>query len=455
MSILKYLRVQPFDTSSEEGRNAERYRLALWSVIANISSRGIAMLVMVLSVRWTLPYLGEERFGVWMTIASFVGMLIFLDLGVGNALTNHVAMVAADGNKAPLTRTVSGGLGLLFLIGLVSSIMLCLVFRSLPWESIIKVRNPLINAEIQQALFFFSILFGVSIFTSGVQKIFAGLQRSFEAHAASAVGSMLSLIVLWWAARNNADIPVLLLATLGCQSINGFLLLWLLRKRGIFRLQGIGSAIHAEKKTLLKIGGLFFVLQLGTMVGWGADSLIISSTLGATQVAVYSVTQRLFQFVSAPLAMVNAPLWSSYADAHVRGDHAFVRRTLKKSMFLTAGMAIAGGGLLVFFSQELVAWWTKGDILVPMAVVGAFFIWTLCESVGNSFAMMMNGCGVVREQVIAVMLLTVLALPTKILFINYFGISGMIFSYAALYCAVVVYMYGYVFRAKLIEKLGQ
>ena len=171
--------------------------------------------------------------------------------------------------------------------------------------------------------------------------------------------------------------------------------------------------------------------------------------------AVYSVTQRLFQFVSAPLAMVNAPLWSSYADAHVRGDHAFVRRTLKKSMFLTAGMAIAGGGLLVFFSQELVAWWTKGDILVPMAVVGAFFIWTLCESVGNSFAMMMNGCGVVREQVIAVMLLTVLALPTKILFINYFGISGMIFSYAALYCAVVVYMYGYVFRAKLIEKLGQ
>ena len=111
--------------------------------------------------------------------------------------------------------------------------------------------------------------------------------------------------------------------------------------------------------------------------------------------------------------------------------------------------------LLVFFSQELVAWWTKGDISVPMAVVGAFYIWTLCEAVGSSFAMMMNGCGVVREQVITVTLLIVLTLPAKILFVNYFGISGMIFSYAALYCAVVVYMYGYVFRANLIEKLGQ
>lgn len=450
----EYLRLRPFDSSSEQGRSAERYRLALWSVIANVFSRGIAMLVMVLSVSWTLPYLGEERFGVWMTIASFVGMLIFLDLGIGNALTNHVATIAAHGNRASLTRTVSGGLGLLFVIGVVAAILLCILTLNLPWSIIIKVNNPLIQDEIQEALFLFSILFSINLFTSGVQRIFAGLQRSFEAHTASTVGSLFSLIVLWWAAKNQAGIPFLLLATLGCQSASGFLLLWLLKKRGLFRLQGIGMAIYAEKITLLKIGGLFFVLQVGTMVGWGADSLIISSTLGAAHVAIYSVTQRLFQFVSNPLAMMNAPLWSAYADAHVRDDQAFIRRTLKKSMLLTAGAAIIGGGLLVLMSQELVAWWTKGTISVPMAVVFGFFIWTLCETVGNSFAMMMNGCGVVREQVITVVLLTILALPTKILFVNLSGISGMIISYAALYCLVVFLMYGFIFRDNLIKKIG-
>jgi len=44
-----------------------------------------------------------------MTIASFVGMLTFLDLGVGNALTNKVAEAAAQDNAESLRRTISGG----------------------------------------------------------------------------------------------------------------------------------------------------------------------------------------------------------------------------------------------------------------------------------------------------------------------------------------------------------
>ena len=102
--LYKYLRLRPFDQSTESGRNSERYRLALWSVIANVGSKGIAMAVMVLSVSMTLPYLGAERFGVWMTIASLVGMLVFLDLGVGNALINTVVAAAAKAQAAEAAR---------------------------------------------------------------------------------------------------------------------------------------------------------------------------------------------------------------------------------------------------------------------------------------------------------------------------------------------------------------
>lgn len=411
------------------------------------------MLVMVLSVSWTIPYLGEERFGVWMTIASFVSMLIFLDLGVGNALTNHVAKMAAQEEHAPLARAISGGLGLLFIIGIASTILLSALTVCLPWINIIKVKNPLIQGEIREALLLFSILFGINLFGTGVQRVFIGLQRSFEAHVALAIGSLFSLIALWLVVRSQAGIPFLLLATLGCQSLSGFLLLAQLKKRGLFRLRGISVAVQGEKELLLRAGGLFFILQVGTMVGWGADSLIISSVLGAAQVAVYSVTQRLFQFVSSPLSILNAPLWPAYADAHVRGDNVFIRRTLRKSMLLTAGVTIVVGGLLVIMSQELISWWTRGAISVPVKIVLIFFIWTMFETVGNSFAMMMNGCGVIREQVVTVLLLTILALPAKILFVNLFGIFGMMASYSVLYFVVVVFMYGFVFRNNLLKKM--
>lgn len=453
LALRKYFRLIPFDTSSEQGRSDERYRLALLSMFANVLSRGISMVVMVLSVRLTVPYLGVERFGVWMTIASFVGMLVFLDLGIGNALTNHVAKAATKKDRATLTRTISGGLGLLLLLGALAGLLLSLLVFILPWASIIKVTSLVHQDEIRHALFLFSIFFGVNLFSTGIQKVFAGLQRSFEAHAVAAIGSILSLIALWWAAKMEAGIPVLLLATLGCQSSGGLLLLLLLKKRGLFQLPGIGSAISVEKKPLLKVGGLFFILQIGTMVGWGADSLIVSSTLGAAQVAIYSVTQRLFQFVTQPLAMMNAPLWSAYADAHAHGDKTFIQKTLKKSMLLTASTTVIGGGLLFMLSQQLIEWWTKGAITVSLAFVLMFFVWTLCETLGNSFAMMLNGCGVITPQVISVTLFVALAIPIKLLLVH----NGLIYLVGATvlsYMLAVPIFYTLLARKRGIDVLG-
>ncbi len=457
--LFKYLRFKPFDLSTESGRNSERYRLALWSVIANVGSKGITMAVMVLSVSMTLPYLGAERFGVWMTIASLVGMLVFLDLGVGNALINTVAAAAAKAqtstDPAPLAQTIGGGLGLLFFVGILASALLAVLAAVLPWADIIKVNDPLITPEIQSAMFVFAGLFGINLFSSGVLRVFAGLQRAFEAHLASVLASLVSLAALFYVAGNQGSITQLLLATLGCQSTAGLFLLLLLKHRRQVQLAGLGKAIQDGKGALLRSGGLFLVLQLGAMVGWGADSLIISSTLGAAQVAAYSVTQRLFQFVSVPLSIVNAPLWAAYANANASGDLRFIRRTLQKSLLITSISATLAGAILFGLGQQLLTLWTGGVISVPPELILVFAIWTLCEAMGNALAMMLNGCGIVREQVITVLTLTTLALPAKVFFVLHFGVVGMMAVYVFLYLATVCLFYGLVYRKVLLKKLGR
>ena len=449
----RHLRLRPFDVSTEIGRSDERYRLALWSLVANVFSKGIAMLVMLLSVSLTLPYLGAERFGVWMTIASFVGMLIFMDMGIGNALTNRVAHVASTADSGILTSTISGGLGLVFIVGVLASLILTLLASVLPWEKLIKVLDPRLHDEIKSALYLFAALFGLNLFGHGVQRVFAGLQRSFEAHLVSAIGSLLSMLTLYWVAANHADVATLLLATLGWQTASSFALLYLLLKRGQVQLRGIGSAIQSNQARLLRTGGLFFILQMGTMVGWGADSLIIANALGATHVAAYSVAQRLFQLVSVPLSMANAPLWSAYANASACGDRRFIRATLKKSLISTALAATVGCAILLIASPVLIESWTKKTMTVPMSLIAVFAIWTICESLGNALAMMLNGCGVVREQVITVVTLTVIALPSKFVLIHWYGMEAMIGGYTLLYCAATLIFYGIVFRKNLTIKL--
>lgn len=449
MNLRRYLRVQPFDTSTEAGRAAERYRLAAWAILANVASKGAALAVMVLSVSLTIPYLGVQRFGIWMTVASFAGLLSFLGMGVGNALTNHVAGRSAQRDPALLRQAISGGLGFLLMIGLVVGAGLFLLASWLPWALLIKVDDAELLVEARDAAQLFAVLFGLSLFTSGIQSVFAGLQRTFEVYLASALGSAFALGALWIGAQAQAGIPVLLAATLGVQSLSTLLLLGLLLKRNLFSFREIKMAIQQETSGLLRVGGLFFILQVGTMVGWGADALIISSALGPAQVAVYSITQRLFQFVTQPLAMVNMPLWGAYADAHAKGDVAFIRRTLKASMLLTLGGSLLGALFLLAGSEWVLNYWTRGNVEVPILLIGLMALWTVFECCGGAFSMFLNGVQVVRQQVIVVAVFCALVLPLKIVGVEQIGLVAIPLAAVIAYALTHIYFYGFVFYPKI------
>jgi O-antigen/teichoic acid export membrane protein len=449
VKLLHYLRLSAFDVSTEDGRAAERYRLAAWTILANAASKSAAMAVMLLSVSLTIPYLGAQRFGIWMTIASFAGMLTFLGLGVGNALTNHVASRSARSDAVLLRRAISGGLGLLLMIGLVVGAGLWLLAAWLPWAKLIKVDDALLLLEAQSAAKLFALLFGLNLFTTGIQSVFAGLQRSFEVYLVSALGSLASLGALWWAAQAQAGLSALLAATLGIQSLAILLLLGLLVRRKLFALSEISSAVRQETSGLIRIGGLFFVLQVGTMIGWGADTLIISSALGPAAVAVYSIAQRLFQLVTQPLAMMNSPLWGAYADAHAKGDVAFIRRTFKTSMLLTLGVALSGATILFFSSEWLLHYWTGGRVLVPTLLLGLMALWTVLECCGVAFAMFLNGVQVVRPQVIVVSVFCIFVLPLKIWGIGLLGLVAIPLAAIGVYALTHIYFYGFVFYPKI------
>jgi O-antigen/teichoic acid export membrane protein len=449
ITLPKYLRLTPFDTSSEQGRSDERYRLAALSTFANVLSRAVHMLVMVLTVSLTIPYLGAERFGVWMTIASLAGMLTFLDLGVGNALTSKVAKVAAQKNPTALRETISGGLGFLFFLGcVIGGLLYCLANR-LPWHSLIKLNDVSLHVELLNAVTVFSVLFGFNLFTNGIQRIFAGLQRSFESHFVNMVGSCLSLFILWIAARGEVSIPYLLTATLGIQSLANVNLLFLLAKRNLFTFKSILSQAFSEAQHLLHIGGLFFLLQIGTMVGYGADSLIISSTLGAAHVAAFNIIQRLFQVISQPMNILNAPLWAAYADAHIRGEKQFIRKTLKMSLTCTGVYCFLSVMFMSLVGEHLVKIWTGNEVKISQILLFAYGGWATLDAIGNALGMFLNGCSVIKQQVLTVIIFSLFSIPTKLYLINSHGLETMIIGQAIIYLTITSISYGIIFRKKL------
>lgn len=454
LRLLKFIRLKPFDTGTAEGRSNERYRMAIWSFLANIISKIMALAVMLLSIRWTLPYLGAERFGIWMTVASFTIMLVCLDFGIGNALVNRVATTAAEDNQEKLRDTISGSLGFLFIISVSIGLLLFAATYFLPIEQLLKTKDASLLPEIKRTLLVFAVLFGFNIFGSGVQKLFSGLQRSFEGALASVICSILALMAISWAAYQHADIPRLLVITLGLQTLSGFLLFGLLIKRNLFTFINIKFKIKQEYKILYKSGFLFLILQIGFMIGWGADSLIISSTLGVAAVTMYSIAQRLFQISVLGLHMINGPLWGAYADAKARRDKNFIKRALDRSMKLTIILSLLSILFLLIFNKFLLHIWLNNEVLIPISFLVAFACWTFMESMNGTFGLFLNGMNIIKPQVVSIILFATISLLLKLTLIEEYGIIVIPLATAFTYLISTVFLYRFVYIKEIRESIN-
>jgi O-antigen/teichoic acid export membrane protein len=454
IKLLSLLRSNSFDIKTEEGRRSERYRLAAIAIAANILSKSSAILLVLLSVSLTVDYLDLEQFSIWMLVLSFITMLSFLDLGIGNALTNHVAQRAVEDDKKILRDTISGGLGILGLIGISVGAVLLLISALMPWDLFFPRDKAGLALEVKGVAICFSVIFGLNLFTTGLQKIFLGLQKAYIVHLVSALGTILSCSALWIATYYQQHISMLLAAVFGTQTAISLALLLILVRENLFYTDGISQHVKKEIPFLYKNAGFFLVLQLGAIVGWGADNIIISGVLGITQVAIYVIAQRLFQFVAQPFSLINAPLWSAYADADARGDRLFIGRTLKRSLILTFLGTMLLALVLFFLNEWIIKIWTHGEIRVPFELIIACGVWTVLEATGNAFAMFLNGTGIVKKQMIVVCIFIILVLPLKIILTYYMGLPGIPVATIIIYIIVNAYFYGYLYYREIKNKVN-
>jgi O-antigen/teichoic acid export membrane protein len=437
-----YLSFRSLDDGTPEGRSRERYRLAALGSLASFLSSILGMVTLVLTVPLTLSYLGEERFGVWMTIGSLAALLSFLDLGVGNGLVNRVAKARAETEHTILPSVISHGLLVLLIVGAIVGVLLFSLVQYLPIARLIKVADPAVVVETKTSVLVFCAIFAASIPLGGLQKIFQGLQLTWVGHVAKGLGAILSLLLVYFLAKQKVGVPVLLLATYGVQTLVLLLLLYLIAKDKMlcFPKYRASSFVHETKK-LLGVGGLFFVLQIGYLVGWSSDSLIVSSVLGAGEVTKLAVMQRLFQFVFLPLSIINSPLWGAYADANAKGDHDFISRTLRGSIVRTTVFAAVGCVSFVLLSPIIFRVWLQGNVHIPISLVATYGIWIFVQCVFIPVSMLLNGVGVVKVQVIVVVAFCIVCLPLKFYLVQQVGVVGVIQAAIIAYLLTAVIPY--------------
>lgn len=423
-----------------------RNRVALLTAVANAFNKGIGMVTILAAISWTLPYLGETLTGAWLTLVSLVTVLIILDIGLGNALTNHISDALVAGPQA-LQREVSVGALLLLLMGGLVTVSLLLVVEFAPWQLLFSLPpkgHEEASRQLSQALWCYAWLSGLQVFTNGIIKAWIGLQKAHVAYACQTAFGVLFLGLMFVATQLQLDITYLLVCIMAPSILTGLLLAVDLLRTGQFNWQAGRTHLPAHWRKHASLGAYFFLLQIGAVLGWGADALIISSTLGVVAVAPFVICQRLFQFASQPVSILATPLWPAYANAKASGDRAYIRQLLGKSL---ASAMLLGGSMVVLiisFAPWLIQFLVDDQINVPQSLVVAYGLWVLLEMLWATFNAFLNGMGMMRLQAGLLMLYVAASLPLKFWAVQQAGAEGLLFagilSYLVLVVAPFVYL---------------
>lgn len=426
---VRHLSLTPFDVSSADGRARERHRRVALSAGAAALAKVLSVGTALISVPLTLHYLGAERFGMWMIISSLIALLAFADLGIANGVLSEVAAAHGRDDRAAVQRIVSSGFFLLSAIAVALLALFAGAYFWVPWHRVFNVQSELARAEAGPALAVFVACFAAAIPLAVVQRVQLGLQQGFTASLWQCVGSLCGLAGVLLAISLQGGLPWLVLSMAGVPLLAALL----------NSLHFYGSAQPDLRPRLAFIsrqaarrvagsGALFFVLQVTVALAYTSDSLVIAQLLGAPAVAAYAVPEKLFSLISLALAMVLAPLWPAYGEAIARGDGAWVRRTLKHSIWLAAGVAGAGSLLLLAFGPAILHLWVGEAIAPPMLLLVALAVWKVMEAMGSAVAMFLNGARVVTLQVVVASTTALAAIGLKFLLVPSVGIAGAVWA---------------------------
>lgn len=432
-----------------------RRRAIVLSAVAGLLSKGVNFVLLFAVVPLTLPHLGAERFGVLMTILGYAALFSFVDLGIGSALIRETARSNVVDEQTRMADMLGSGMVLLVALGLLFSGLLLLAARWLPIDRIFLNLPAAYIDETRRALTVFALLFGLALPLQGLQKIYQGFQRVYVTHAASATLTIVSLCALYFAPVDWMTMPVIVAWVYGLPALAPLVVLpsfWMQRLRG-YRPRWPTLVTHGHR--LLQAGSLYLLLQMGYVLGWSIDGSLSSAILGASATGSLAVVQRLFQLVTVPLSLINAPLWPAYSDAAARGDHAFLRSMLWRSMTFTLLVAALASTGLVVFRDEIVDLWFGGQLSVPGGLIVLAAVMATLEATGSSFAMYLNGLHILRPQLIVAVAFVVVSVPLKYGLVELYGLEGLVASTIVSYCVCVVIPYATIFRRQAFAAVSK
>lgn len=303
---------------------------------------GLPLLLGVVAIPYLFQHIGIERVGILTLVWALIGYFSLFDFGLGRALTQQVAAGLAERQQESLPALIKSGLLFTAATGLVGCVVLAVLAYPLAYRWL-NVSQPL-----QESAFYALMIAALGI---PMTTITTGLRGVLEAYEDFRAVNILRLIL----GMANFGFPVLCVMLFGpslVYMIAGLIAArlvllvahWILLDRRLPHGWQKASFSKEKLRALFSFGAWMTVSNIIGPLMVTADRFIISSILGASVVAYYTVPSEMLVRVLILPAALTAVLFPRLASVIVSDSQAagrLYRKCLKWVVIVLSPVCLA------------------------------------------------------------------------------------------------------------------
>ena len=255
------------------------------SVVTSLGNKSVSVLVSFLSVPLTIRYLGPEQYGAWVTIGSLLAWLSLTDFGLGNGLTNAVTTAVGEDRPDLARMHLSNGIFLLTAIaGRVTGLVVLAAWPFIDWAALFGIKSAAAGRRSGRRwplrLQFFLLQFPLGV----AAKVYPRPPGGRIGNYWGAAGNILSLVALVIVTHTHGGLVWLVIAVSGTQlMVNAANNLWVFVLHRPILSPRLRHVDFSAMRSLGKVGGKFFLIQIMALVVFQTDNLVIGHFLGSAR----------------------------------------------------------------------------------------------------------------------------------------------------------------------------
>lgn len=398
----------------------------------NIVLLGIMKVIGILSgiiiVPLTLNYLNPTEYGVWLTLSSIVGWIVYFDVGLGNGLRNRFAEALAVGNAHLARIYVSTTYFLVVVIVSSGLIIFWGINHFLDWQKILRAYSiPL--QDLNFLVFIVVVSFSLRFVFSLIGTILTADQEPGRAGMIEVSINIVSLAAVYGLTKLTAS-SLLTFGIVLCSIVAlvpAIASVWFFSKK----YRHVAPSVHLIQlkyaKPLANIGVQFFVIQITALIVFSTSNVLIANFLGPAEVTAYNVAFKYFGVVSMIFGITITPFWSAFTEAFHKNEFNWIKSSTRKLIGIWI-LATAVTVLMLAVAQPVYQLWVGNKVAVPFALSLAMALYVIISNWNSIFVSFLNGTGRIRLQLYSSIIIGVLNIPLAYVLVKYlhWGSAGVV-----------------------------